>query len=73
MTMQEAQALNNPLVRCRDGRIGYIVRLRVNYVTHAGAQDEVGIQVRGERSIRWIPLQCLQRSNEGLCQEVAGA
>ena len=27
MTLKEAQALTNPFVRCRDGRIGQIVRM----------------------------------------------
>ena len=28
MTLKEAQALTSPFVRCRDGRIGQIVRMR---------------------------------------------
>ena len=71
MTMQEAQALTNPLVRCLDGRIGQIVRLRANYALDDAAQAEVGVQVRGERAIRWIPVQRLTHGKEGLCQEVA--
>ena len=33
MTMQEAQALANPFVRCLDGRIGQIIRLRASYAS----------------------------------------
>ena len=73
MTMQGAQALVNPFVRCLDGRIGQIIRLRANYAPAAAAKDEVGVQVRGERAIRWIPVQRLRHGKEGLCQEVACA
>ncbi|MGE3539590.1 MAG: hypothetical protein AB7N91_19440 [Candidatus Tectimicrobiota bacterium] len=73
MTLQEAQALSNPLVRCLDGRIGHMVRLRVNYVAAMAAEhDEVGVRVRGEDALRWIPAQCLKPGKEGFCQEVAG-
>ena len=71
MTMQEAQALANPFVRCLDGRIGQIIRLRASYASEASAKDEAGVQVRGERTIRWIPVQRLRHSKEGICQEVA--
>ena len=71
MTMQEAQALANPFVRCLDGRIGQIIRLRASYTSGAAAKDEVGVQVRGERGVRWIPVQRLRHGKEGLCQEVA--
>jgi len=71
MTMQEAQALTNPFVRCLDGRIGQIIRLRASYAPDATAQDAVGVQVRGEQAIRWIPVQRLRHGKEGLCQEVA--
>jgi hypothetical protein len=69
--MQEAQALANPFVRCLDGRIGQIIRLRASYASEASAKDEAGVQVRGERTIRWIPVQRLKHSKEGICQEVA--
>jgi hypothetical protein len=71
MTMQEAQALTNPFVRCLDGRIGQIIRLRASYARDAAANDEVGVQVRGERALRWIPVQRLRHGKDGLCQEVA--
>jgi hypothetical protein len=72
MTMQEAQALTNPFVRCLDGRIGQITHLRASYARDAAAQDEVGVQVRGERALRWISVQRLRHGKDGLCQEVAG-
>lgn len=31
MTLKEAQALTSPFVRCRDGRIGQIIRMRAGY------------------------------------------
>lgn len=69
MTLQEAQALKNPLVRCRDGRIGHIRRLRGGYGSADPTQDAVGVEVRGEQALRWIPLQRLMRGSDGLCQE----
>jgi len=72
MTRQEAQALANPFVRCLDGRIDQIIRLRASYASDAAAKDEVGVQVWGERVIRWIPVQRLRHGKEGICQEVAG-
>jgi hypothetical protein len=71
MTLQEAQALANPFVRCRDGRIGQIVRVRAGYDPDDSAQDAVGVQVRGEAALRWIPIQRLQQGTDGLCQELA--
>ena len=71
MTLQEAQALSYPFVRCRDGRIGQILRLRGGYAAADPAQDAVGVQVRGERELRWIPVQHLRRGQDGLCQEMA--
>jgi hypothetical protein len=69
MTIQEAQALRSPFVRCADGRIGQIVRLRAGYTPTNPAQDAVGVQVRGERALRWIPVQQLVRGKDGICQE----
>ena len=71
MTRQKAQALANPFVRCLDGRIGQIIRLRASYAPDTVAKDAVGVQVRGERAIRWIPVQRLRHGKEGPCQEVA--
>jgi len=70
MTLKEAQALTNPFVRCRDGRIGQIVRMRAGYAPDDPAQDAVGVQVRGERELRWIPVQDLIQGRDGLCQEM---
>ena len=70
MTLKEAQALTNPFVRCRDGRIGQIVRVRAGYTPDDPGQDAVGVQVRGEQALRWIPVQHLQRGTDGLCQEL---
>jgi hypothetical protein len=70
MTLQEAQALTNPFVRCRDGRIGQIVRVRAGYAPDDSGQDAVGVQVRGEQALRWIPVQHLQQGRDGLCQEL---
>lgn len=70
MTLQEAQALRNPLVRCVDGHIGQIVRIRAGYTAADPAQDAVGVQVRGEQTLRWIPVRQLVRGQDGLCQEV---
>jgi hypothetical protein len=70
MTLKEAQALTNPFVRCRDGRIGQIVRMRAGYAPDDPAQDAVGVQVRGERELRWIPVQDLIQGRDGLCQEI---
>jgi hypothetical protein len=73
MTLKEAQALTNPFVRCRDGRIGQIVRMRAGYAPDDSAQDAVGVQVRGERELRWIPVQDLIQGRDGLCQEMGEA
>ncbi len=70
MTLQEAQALMHPFVRCRDGRIGQIVRVRASYTPDDPGQDAVGVQVRGEQALRWIPVQHLKRGRDGLCQEL---
>lgn len=70
MTLQEAQALTNPFVRCRDGRIGQIVRVRAGYAPDHPAQDAVGVQVRGEPALRWIPVRHLKQGQDGLCQEL---
>jgi hypothetical protein len=70
MTLKEAQALTNPFVRCRDGRIGQIVRLRAGYTPDDPAQGTVGVQVRGEQEIRWIPVRDLIQGRDGLCQEM---
>jgi hypothetical protein len=70
MTLQEAQALTNPFVRCRDGRIGQIIRVRAGYAPDNPGQDAVGVQVRGEQVLRWIPVQHLTQGRDGLCQEV---
>ena len=69
MTIQEAQALRSPFVRCLDGRIGQIVRIRAGYASADPAQDAVGIQVRGEQALRWIPVRQLMRGKDGICQE----
>ena len=69
MTLKEAQALTNPFVRCRDGRIGQIIRLRAGYASDDSTQAAVGVQVRGERELRWIPVQDLIQGRDGLCQE----
>ena len=69
MTLQEAQALRSPFVRCVDGRIGQIVRLRAGYTSADSAQDAVGVQVRGEQTLRWIPVQQLVQGEDGVCQE----
>ena len=70
MTLQEAQALTNPFVRCHDGRIGQIVRVRAGYAPDDPTQDAVGVQVRGEQALRWIPVQHLKQGKDGLCQEL---
>lgn len=70
MTLQEAQALTNPFVRCRDGRIGQIIRVRAGYAPDDPAHDAVGVQVRGEQALRWIPVQHLKEGGDGLCQEL---
>ena len=70
MTLQEAQALTNPFVRCRDGRIGQILRVRAGYAPDDPGQDAVGVQVRGEQVLRWIPVQHLAPGRDGLCQEL---
>ena len=70
MTLQEAQALTSPFVRCRDGRIGEIVRVRAGYAPDDSAQDAVGVQIRGEQALRWIPVQHLTQGRDGLCQEL---
>jgi hypothetical protein len=69
MTLQEAQALRSPFVRCVDGRIGQIVRLRAGYTATDSAQDAVGVQVHGEQTLRWIPVQQLVQGEDGVCQE----
>lgn len=69
MTIQEVQALTNRFVRCRDGRIGQIVRVRAGYAPDDPTQGAVGVQVREERELRWIPVQNLSRGQDGLCQE----
>lgn len=69
MTLQEAQALRSPLVRCVDGRIGQIMRLRGGYTPANPRQDAVGVQVRGEQGLRWIPVQQLVQGQDGICQE----
>ena len=70
MTLQDAQALTSPFVRCRDGRIGVISRIRAGYAQTNASQDAVGVQVRGEPALRWIPVQRLRRGTDGVCQEV---
>ena len=70
MTLQEAQALTSPFVRCRDGRIGTISRIRAGYALTDASQDAVGVQVRGEPALRWIPVQDLIQGRDGLCQEM---
>jgi len=70
MTLQEAQALTNPFVRCRDGRIGQIRRVRAGYTPDDPTQSAVGVQVRGEQELRWIPIKHLTRGSDGLCQEL---
>ena len=70
MTLKEAQALTNPFVRCRDGRIGQITRMRAGYASDDAVQDAVGVQVRGELELRWIPVQDLIQGRDGLCQEI---
>lgn len=73
MTLQEAQALRSPLVRCADGHVGQIVRIRAGYTPADPTQDAVGVQIRGEPEIRWIPVARLVRGQDGLCQEVREA
>jgi hypothetical protein len=70
MTLQEAQALTSPFVRCQDGRIGQIVRVRAGYAPDDPGQDAVGVQVRGEQALRWIPVQHLHQGSDGICQEL---
>ena len=70
MTLKEAQALSNPFVRCRDGRIGQIVRMHAGYAPGDTVQDAVGVQVRGKRELRWIPVQDLIQGQDGICQEM---
>jgi hypothetical protein len=70
MTLQEAQALTSPFVRCCDGRIGTISRIRGGYTQTDAGQDAVGVQVRGEPALRWIPVQQLTQGRDGICQEV---
>jgi hypothetical protein len=70
MTLQDAQALTSPFVRCRDGRIGTISRIRAGYTLTDASQDAVGVQVRGESALRWIPVQHLIQGSDGVCQEV---
>jgi hypothetical protein len=57
MTLQEAQALRSPFVRCVDGRIGQIVRLRAGYTSADPAQEAMDVQVRGKQTLCWIPVQ----------------
>ena len=71
MTLQDAQALTSPFVRCRDGRIGTISRIRAGYALTDASQDAVGVQVRGEPALRWIPVQHLTQGRDGICQEVS--
>ncbi len=71
MTLQDAQALTSPFIRCRDGRIGTISRIRAGYGPTDARQDAVGVQVRGEPMLRWIPVQNLRRGTDGVCQEIA--
>jgi hypothetical protein len=71
MTLQDAQALTSPFVRCRDGRIGTISRIRAGYIQTDAGQDAVGVQVRGEPALRWIPVQHLTPGRDGICQEVS--
>ena len=73
MTLQDAQALTSPFVRCRDGHIGTISRIRAGYAPTDVDQDAVGVQVRGETALRWIPVQYLRRGKDGVCQEVSDA
>ena len=70
MTLKEAQALTSPFVRCRDGRIGQIIRMRAGYAPDDSAQDAVGVQVRGGQELRWIPVQDLIQGRDGICQEM---
>jgi hypothetical protein len=70
MTMQDAQALRSPFIRCRDGRIGSIYRSRAGYDPTAASQSAVGVQVRGKSVLRWIPVQRLRQGKDGVCQEV---
>jgi hypothetical protein len=71
MTLQDAQALTSPFVRCYDGRIGTISRIRAGYALTDASQDAVGVQVRGESALRWIPVQHLIQGKDGICQEVS--
>lgn len=73
MTMQDAQALRSPFIRCRDGRIGSIYRIRAGYDPTDASQSAVGVQVRGESVLRWIPVQRLRQGKDGVCQEVGEA
>lgn len=69
MTLQEAQALTSLFVRCRDGRVGQVRRVRAGYAADTPDHDAVGVQVRGEQTLRWIPVQHLTLGRDGLCQE----
>jgi len=73
MTLQDAQALSSPFIRCRDGRIGSIYRIRASYDPIDASEGAVGVQVRGEPALRWIPVQRLRRGVDGVCQEVGDA
>jgi len=70
MTLKEVQTSKNLFVRCRDGRIGQILRVRAGYAPDDPGQDAVGVQVRGEQALRWISIQHLQQGADGLCQEL---
>ena len=67
MTLQDAQATTSPFVRCRDGRIGTISRIRAGYAQTAASQDAVGVQVRGEPALRWIPASSISRREGMAC------
>jgi transposase InsO family protein len=71
MTLKEAQALTNPFVRCRDGRIGQIVRMRAGYAPDDPAQDAVGVQVRGERELL-VRNEYLVTENRILRNQITG-
>ncbi|MGE3540688.1 MAG: hypothetical protein AB7N91_25020 [Candidatus Tectimicrobiota bacterium] len=46
------------------------MRIRAGYTPADPTQDAVGVQVRGEQTVRWIPVQRLVQGKDGLCQEV---
>jgi hypothetical protein len=44
--------------------------MRAGYTETDAGQDAVGVQIRGESALRWIPVQHLTQGKDGICQEV---